>query len=170
MIAITLADLAARLEGRILEDASAPTAGPLLEVMTDSRVPSEVPAIFFALVTDRADGHDHVAAAARTGAVVAVVDRFVEDAGLTQVVVDDVWSAIGRLGRRTVEAAGCRVVAITGSYGKTTVKDLSAAALSAGRTVAASRGSFNNELGVPLTMLSVGTKPANPRMSASKSV
>ena len=155
MIAITLAELAALLEGRILEDASALVAGPLLEVMTDSRVPSEGPAIFFALATDRADGHDHVAAAARTGAVVAVVDRFVEGAGLTQVVVDDVWSAIGRLGRRTVEAAGCRVVAITGSYGKTTVKDLSAAALSAGRTVAASRGSFNNELGVPLTMLSV---------------
>jgi UDP-N-acetylmuramoyl-tripeptide--D-alanyl-D-alanine ligase len=156
VITITLAELTALLEGRVVvEGPQQPSDDPLRQVMTDSRVPSHEPAIFFALATDRADGHDHVAAAALAGARVAVVDRVIADGGVTQVVVDDVWSAIARLGRHVVDTAACRVVAITGSYGKTTVKDLSAAALSTGRRVVASRGSFNNELGVPLTMLAV---------------
>jgi UDP-N-acetylmuramoyl-tripeptide--D-alanyl-D-alanine ligase len=70
-------------------------------------------------------------------------------------VVADGWSALGRLGRHVLDLAGCRVVAITGSYGKTTAKDLTAAAIAEGRRTVASQASFNNELGVPLTMLSV---------------
>jgi len=124
-------------------------------VMTDTRVPSDAPALFFALRTERADGHDHVAAAAAAGAVAAVVEQERPGGVQSQLVVRDTWEALGRLGRHVVEQVGCRVVAITGSYGKTTVKDLTAAALSAGRRVTASHASFNNELGVPLTMLSV---------------
>lgn len=124
-------------------------------VMTDTRVPSDAPALFFALRTDRADGHDHVAAAAAAGAVAAVVEQERTDSVSSQLVVPDTWGALGRLGRHVVDQVGCRVVAVTGSYGKTTVKDLTAAALSADRQVTASHASFNNELGVPLTMLSV---------------
>ncbi len=123
--------------------------------MTDSRIAAPGPALFFALRTDRADGHDHVTTAVRAGAIAAIVEREIDGAALTQLVVDDAWATLGRIGRHVVDTVGCRVVAITGSYGKTTVKDLSAAALAAQHTVTASHASFNNELGVPLTMLSV---------------
>ncbi len=156
MIAITVDALAEQLGGTIVVPAGlVAVAAPLSHVMTDSRRQAPGPAAFFALRTERADGHDHVAAAAEAGAAVAIVDRVVEGVGIAQIVVADVWAAIGQLGRWTVDAAGCRVVAITGSYGKTTVKDLAAAALASSRNVVASQGSFNNELGVPLTMLAV---------------
>lgn len=160
MIAIALDELSALLGGKFVAPegvaAGLQRANEVAEVMTDSRIPASSPAAFFALTTERADGHDHLAAAALAGAVVAVVARHDGGAGIAQIVVDDVWEALGRLGRHVVDRVGCRVVAITGSYGKTTVKDLTAAALSPRHRVTASRGSFNNELGVPLTMLSVG--------------
>jgi len=156
VIPVTLAELVALLDAHVVPGSDGPAPDrPLLSVMTDSRVPAADPAVFFALATERADGHDHVAAAALAGARIAVVQRAVEGVGIDQLVVEDTWRAIGSLGRHVVDASACRVVAITGSYGKTTVKDLSAGALSASRRAMASRGSFNNELGVPLTMLSV---------------
>ena len=155
MIALGAAELAALLDARVIAGSEYLAATTVSAVMTDSRVASTAPAVFFALRTERADGHDHVATAARAGAVVAVVDRRIPGVDLPLLVVDDPWVALGRLGRAVIDRTGCRVVAITGSYGKTTVKDLAAAALSAGRRVAASHASFNNELGVPLTMLSV---------------
>jgi UDP-N-acetylmuramoyl-tripeptide--D-alanyl-D-alanine ligase len=152
MIPLDVATLAALLGARVVPGMH----GDRVEhVMTDSRLAAPGPALFFALRTARADGHDHVATAARAGAVAAVVEREISGAELTQLVVDDAWATLGRIGRHVVDTVGCRVVAITGSYGKTTVKDLSAAALAAKRAVTASHASFNNELGVPLTMLSV---------------
>lgn len=155
MIDLEMAELAALLEARVIPGPEPTASSSVSAVMTDSRVASPSPAVFFALPTERADGHDHVASAARAGAVVAVVEREVAGVDLPQLVVADAWVALGRLGRGVLDRVGCRVVAITGSYGKTTVKDLAAAALGAGRRVAASYASFNNELGVPLTMLSV---------------
>jgi UDP-N-acetylmuramoyl-tripeptide--D-alanyl-D-alanine ligase len=159
MIPMDVVRLAEAVEGRPFVGSDADGAlmagAEVTHVMTDSRVDPDGPAVFFALRTPHGDGHDHVMAAAASGARMAVVDRPVVGAPLVQVVVDDTWAAIARLGRHVVDTVGCRVVAITGSYGKTTVKDLAAAALARGRVVAASRGSFNNELGVPLTMLGV---------------
>jgi UDP-N-acetylmuramoyl-tripeptide--D-alanyl-D-alanine ligase len=159
MIPLGLGSVARVLGARIVPgDGMTEEDAALLEiagVMTDTRIRAERAALFFALRTDRADGHDHVDAAAGSGAVAAVVEREESGRVLPQLVVADGWDALGRLGRHVVDGAGCRVVAITGSYGKTTAKDLTAAALSAGRRVTASRASFNNELGVPLTMLDV---------------
>ena len=155
MIVLGADELVDLLGARLVAAPQRTAAATVSAVMTDSRVGSPSPAVFFALRTEHADGHDHVAAAADAGAVVAVVDREVAGVDLPQLVVDDTWVALGRLGRGVLDRVACRVVAITGSYGKTTVKDLAAAALSAGRRVAASHASFNNELGVPLTMLSV---------------
>jgi len=164
MIPMELRDVAGLLGSRLVAP-TAPTAAPtpaaagagvsVAAVMTDSRVPADAPALFFALRTERADGHDHVLAASSSGAVAAVVEREVPGSTVPQLVVGDAWDAIARLGRHVVDVAGCRVVAITGSYGKTTAKDLIAAALTVGRRVTASQASFNNELGVPLTMLAV---------------
>jgi UDP-N-acetylmuramoyl-tripeptide--D-alanyl-D-alanine ligase len=155
MIPVTIAALPTILAGRLVTSSDRGDTTTVVEVMTDSRVAAAAPAAFFALRTERADGHDHVAAASSSGAVVAVVEREVPGVSLPQVVVRDTWAALGHLARHVVDEVGCRVVAITGSYGKTTVKDLAAAALSPAHRVTASRASFNNELGVPLTMLSV---------------
>lgn len=156
MIPLTLDGLAAVLRATTVGPSSAALADTrITDVMTDSRVPAEGPAVFFALPTERADGHDHVAAAGRAGAVVAVVSRPTGAEGPVELVVDDPWAAIAALARHVRASVDPRVVAITGSYGKTTVKDLSAAALAPRHRVTASRGSFNNELGVPLTMLGV---------------
>lgn len=155
MIPLTVEELVRFVDAREGTEIDGHARLTVRAVMTDSRKPSVDPAVFFALRTDHADGHDHVAAAASAGAIAAVVERPVPGAGIAQLLVDDAWTALGRLARSVVERSSCRVVAITGSYGKTTVKDLTAAALSPGRRVAASHASFNNELGVPLTMLSV---------------
>jgi len=158
VIPIAVDALAPVLGGRLVvrsDAADVRYAGLITDVMTDTRISSSGPAVFFALRSEHGDGHEHVSAAHASGARIVVVQQDSEAVVDLQVVVEDTWEALRRLARHVVDEAGCRVVAITGSYGKTTVKDLAAAALGAGRRVAAAQGSFNNELGVPLTMLAV---------------
>lgn len=146
MIELTLAQVAAAVDG------SAHGSATVTAVQTDSRTP--VPgALFVALRGELHDGHDHVAAARDAGAVAALV----EDAGalgdLPGVVVRDTWRAVGTLGGAVRHRVDPTVVAVTGSVGKTTTKDLARAALAVDRRTVAAQGSFNNELGVPLTLL-----------------
>src|SRR5438309_1605260 len=120
---------------------------------TSSWPASRPGALFVALRAER-DGHDFVADALDRGAAGALVSRGVEVVGQL-VVVDDTAAALTALGgaaRRRL--AGVPVVGITGSTGKTSTKDLTAAALGAAGPVGASPVSFNNEIGVPLTLLS----------------
>ncbi len=158
MIPIGFEELAALLDARPDVPAGADVARLRLDtVMTDTRVspPDGAAPLFVALPTAVADGHDHVRAARAAGAGAALVGHAVAAAGLPQLVVADTWQALAALARHNLMACDPRVVAITGSYGKTTTKDLAAAALATGLRVVASRASFNNELGVPLTMLEV---------------
>ena len=106
--------------------------------------------LFVALHGER-DGHDFVAAAFEAGAGAALVDRPVE--GGATILVEDTAEGLTALGTRARERLPDRVVGITGSVGKTSTKDLLAAALRRGFRVHASPKSFNNELGVPLTVL-----------------
>jgi UDP-N-acetylmuramoyl-tripeptide--D-alanyl-D-alanine ligase len=106
--------------------------------------------LFVAVVWDR-DGHDFVADALARGAAAYLTSR--EPVGGTAVVVADTRAALLDLGRAARRRLPDRVVGVTGSVGKTSVKDLLAAALAPRFRVAASAGSFNNELGVPLTLL-----------------
>lgn len=110
--------------------------------------------LFVALPGENADGHDFVADAAEAGAAALLVAREVGTA-LPAIRVDDTWEALARLGGEVRRRVDPLVVAVTGSVGKTTTKDLAAAAVGAGRRTVAARGSFNNELGVPLTLLSL---------------
>ena len=127
-------------------------------VSTDSR---DITAgqLYVALVGERFDGHDFVADALSKGAVGAVVSRPSpggDDVRLYP--VDDTLVALGALAayrRRTLRAP---VVAITGSSGKTTTKDMTAAALGADRFVHATRGNLNNRVGMPLTLLAAPTE------------
>lgn len=114
--------------------------------------------VFFALAGERVDGHAYVADAARRGAGLAVVDRpdGPADAGpMPVLLVDDVRAALWALADAYRGALrGTRVVGVTGSNGKTTTTRLIGAVLAAGGLAGtASARSFNNALGVPLTLL-----------------
>ncbi|MFZ2290176.1 MAG: UDP-N-acetylmuramoyl-tripeptide--D-alanyl-D-alanine ligase [Halopseudomonas yangmingensis] len=111
-------------------------------------------ALFVALSGSRVDGHDFVGAAREAGAVAAMVEHPVDDP-LPQLLVHDCEYALGQLGALARKAYGGPLVAITGSSGKTTVKEMLAAILATRGPVLATRGNLNNELGVPLTLLSL---------------
>jgi UDP-N-acetylmuramoyl-tripeptide--D-alanyl-D-alanine ligase len=141
-----LADCAARVGGR-LTAADAVFDG----VVTDSRGSCRGQ-LFVALRGERFDGHDYVANAAANGAAAAMVDHPL-DCDLPQWVVPDTLAGLGRLAAAWRERIPARVVAITGSNGKTTVKEMVAAIFSrAGRT-RATTGNLNNHIGMPLTLL-----------------
>jgi UDP-N-acetylmuramoyl-tripeptide--D-alanyl-D-alanine ligase len=147
-VRLSLADIAAATGGRLLGGDPAAVASSY-SIDTRTLAPG---ALFVALRAER-DGHDFVVDALDKGAVGALVSRPVEGAGL--VVVDDTAAALGALGSAARHRlARVPVVGITGSTGKTSTKDLTAAALSAAGPVGASPVSFNNEIGVPLTLLS----------------
>lgn len=107
---------------------------------------------FFALEGTRVDGHAYVQAAAEAGAAAAVVER-VQPVALPQLVVDDALQALQALGRLRRQAFDAPVVAITGSSGKTTVKEALVQLLSGAFRLQATRGNLNNHLGVPLTLM-----------------
>ncbi|MFE7072580.1 UDP-N-acetylmuramoyl-tripeptide--D-alanyl-D-alanine ligase [Streptomyces sp. NPDC057620] len=140
----TLADVV----GGRLADVLDPEAQVTQPAVFDSRevVPGS---LFLALRGDNADGHAYAEAAVNKGAVAALVARPV---GVPAIVVDDVLTAVGRLGRFLLHDAlgSTNVVAITGSAGKTSTKDLIAQVLPG--NVVATPQSFNNEIGLPLTI------------------
>lgn len=107
--------------------------------------------LFVALRGENFDGHDFVAAAAAAGAVGAVVAR-PADAGLPTVEVEDTGEALVALGRAARARGRARVVAVTGSVGKTGTRAMCARALERLGAVHASVASFNNRIGLPLTL------------------
>jgi UDP-N-acetylmuramoyl-tripeptide--D-alanyl-D-alanine ligase len=131
------------------------TGGVVTGVSTDSRT-AKPGDLFVPLVGTAGDGHDFVEAALRAGAVgyLCAADH---PGGLPDllpgaVVVDDPLDALTGLGAWVRDEVDPAVVAITGSNGKTTTKDMTAAAVGAGRVTVANPGSFNNEIGLPLTL------------------
>ena len=107
--------------------------------------------LFVALVAER-DGHEFIGQAMASGAFAALCARR-QPGDRTSILVDDTDAALLDLGRLARRRLPDRVIAITGSVGKTTVKDLTAAALRTHLRTAASVRSFNNERGVPLTLV-----------------
>src|SRR5262249_3885421 len=118
---------------------------------TDSR--SAGPgSLFFALEGERTDGHRFVDDAIAHGATAAVVRPSGSDA-VTRIEVASPADALLALAAAERRRSVARVVAITGANGKTSTKDLAAAVLATGYRVHASPASFNNEVGVPATLL-----------------
>ncbi len=111
--------------------------------------------LFVALRGDRFDGHDFAAAAMDRGAVALMVERPL-DLALPQWLVADTRLALGRLAAAHRDAFAGRVVALTGSNGKTTTKEMIAAILGQVGQVRATRGNLNNDIGLPLTLLEAG--------------
>jgi len=108
--------------------------------------------LYIAIEGDRYDGHDYCDAAKEKGATALLVHRTV-DCDLPQMLVSDTRHALGHLAKMWAEQFQVPTVAVTGSNGKTTVKEMIAAILSQLGPVLATAGNFNNDIGVPLTLL-----------------
>ncbi len=138
-------------------DLSGPPWESVSGVVTDSRAVAEGN-LFVALRGERFDAHDFVGGAAEAGATAVVVERgrTLPD-HISAVHVDDTLRALGDLARAHRDAWTGTIIGITGSVGKTTTKDLAAAALDAnGRSVLKTAGNLNNRIGVPMTILQLG--------------
>lgn len=124
-------------------------------VETDSREIRQG-SLFVARRGENSDGHNYLDAAERNGAVAAIVEHLC-DSPLTQIIVEDSTIALGELARAYLSDLRSRqkldVIAMTGSVGKTTTKDLLAAIMGADAPTVAPQLSFNNEVGLPLTVL-----------------
>jgi UDP-N-acetylmuramoyl-tripeptide--D-alanyl-D-alanine ligase len=145
----TLAQVAGLTGARLdlVTDPGAAVTGP---VVIDSRACGPG-SLFVALPGERADGHDFAAAAVAAGAVAVLASRPV---GVPALITADVQAALGKLARGVLGALpGLRVAGITGSAGKTTTKDLAAQLVETLGPTVAPRGSLNNEIGLPLTVL-----------------
>jgi UDP-N-acetylmuramoyl-tripeptide--D-alanyl-D-alanine ligase len=158
VIPMTLAQIADAVGGAIDETTTdaARLAGMTVNgpVVIDSRQATDG-ALFVARAGAERDGHDYVVSAEKSGAVAAIVERPVQ-ASVPQIVVDDSEAALGRLARSVLDRLpDLTVVGVTGSSGKTTTKDLLAQVLSPLGPVVAPPGSYNTEVGVPLTVLTV---------------
>lgn len=147
--ALRLSELLAVLDARLVGADAQFSA-----VATDSRK-IEPGQLFIALTGPNFDGHDYLAAVAAKGAVAALVEREVSGVELPQLLVADARVALGQLGALNRQAYQGPLAAVTGSSGKTTVKEMLASILRAGLggPVLATRGNLNNDLGAPLTLL-----------------
>lgn len=167
------------LEAMSLSDLVEPLSAKLMNadvvfssVSTDSRA-IEPGQLFVALTGPRFDGHAYLADVAAKGAVAALVERHVEDVSLPQLVVADSRIALGQLGALNRAAFTGPVAAITGSSGKTSVKELLASILRVAfgaDAVLATRGNLNNDFGAPLTLLEIssGHRAAVIELGASR--
>jgi UDP-N-acetylmuramoyl-tripeptide--D-alanyl-D-alanine ligase len=149
MIELSLSDIAAVTGGALA--APHPGAAVTGPVVIDSRRVTQG-ALFAALPGEHVDGHDYARAAVAAGAVAVLASRPVP--GVPAVVVPDVTAALGALARAVLgRLPAATVTGITGSSGKTSTKDLTAQLAERLGPTVAPEGSFNNELGLPLTVL-----------------
>jgi len=125
-------------------------------VSTDTRSLRE-DELFFALEGPNFDGRDYVSKARKRGAAGAVVKRKT-DTSLPQITVDDTRLALGRLAAAWREELAATIVGVTGSNGKTTVKELIKACLQQQGPTFATRGNFNNDIGMPLMLVRIQPK------------
>jgi len=119
-------------------------------VVTDSRK-VHYGALFAALPGSQVDGHDFAPSAVNLGAVALLVEHRL-DLDVPQLIVPDVLLALGKIARLVRERLNPVVIGITGSNGKTSVKEMLASILRQNAPVLATRGNYNNELGLPLSL------------------
>jgi len=146
MIPLTLSQLSRRLNARLI--------GPdaeIAHVCSDSRtIPSQT--LFVALKGERFDGHDFAHLAVENGAHALLVTHELS-LDVPQLIVKDTQKAMGEIGAYLREVIQPKSIALTGSNGKTSVKEMVATILSQRHKVLYTAGNFNNEIGVPLTLL-----------------
>jgi UDP-N-acetylmuramoyl-tripeptide--D-alanyl-D-alanine ligase len=147
VIPLTLGEIASVVDGDVHGDASVSVTGP---AFVDSRL-AEPGGLFVAVAGEHVDGHDYAESAVGSGGAAVLGSRAT---GVPTVVVADPVAALGALARHVVDRLpGTTVLALTGSQGKTGTKDYLAQVLATAGPTVATAGNFNNELGVPLTVL-----------------
>ena len=161
-VALTAADVAMVTGGRVI---SGDPQTRIVRWSIDSRT-VKAGDLFVAIRGDRFDGHEFAAAALAAGAAGVVVETapVVSQAGAggqmpVVIRVDDTTRALQDAAREVRRRAGATVVAITGSAGKTTTKELTAEFLAAKYTVYRNKGNFNNHIGLPLSLLELESRP-----------
>jgi UDP-N-acetylmuramoyl-tripeptide--D-alanyl-D-alanine ligase len=158
---VTAGEVAAAIGGRLLRGSA---ATPIGTISIDSRTLQ--PGDFFVAVRgERFDGHRFVADALSRGAAGALVDTEAPDLTATAtgeavlIRAGDTTCALQEAARHVRRRAGCTVVAITGSAGKTTTKEITAVLLEARYRVHRNRGNLNNHIGLPLSLLDLRAAP-----------
>ncbi|WP_286263074.1 UDP-N-acetylmuramoyl-tripeptide--D-alanyl-D-alanine ligase [Thalassotalea atypica] len=146
MIPLLLSELSLAVDGQLVGKDF--TIG---HVGTDSRALKKDD-VFLALKGPNFDGHRFIEQVSNLGASALVVDHQV-DSALPQIIVKDTRIALGKIGAFIKVKSAPKTVGITGSSGKTTVKEMVAAILSRLGNVLATQGNFNNDIGVPLTLM-----------------
>ena len=152
---LTIADIAGAIGGRLLSGDGA-AAVPGISIDTRTIAPGD---LYVAIRGERLDGHDFVEAALAAGAAGAVINRPMGHlppaavSGRALIVVPDTTGALQRLARWVRRRSGAQVVAVTGSAGKTTTKEATAAFLGLRHRVMRSSGNLNNHIGLPLSLL-----------------
>ena len=157
MIELSIAEIAAAVGGKITDGADNDIRMPAEAVQTDSRL-STPGSIFFALRGETTDGHLFADKAVANGAGLIVAERQLDVVG-PQIVVSDGVTALQALAHEVVaqvrRAGQLKVVAVTGSNGKTTTKNMLRTIFEREGETVAPQGSFNNDVGAPITMLGV---------------
>lgn len=149
MISVTLGWIAKQIGGQLSTNSVADML--IDEVATDTRTISSGN-VFFALIGENFDGHEYALNALEKGAAALVVSKKVLSP-LPMILVEDTRVALGKLANAVKEKVAPKTIGITGSSGKTTVKEMTSSILQhCGKTLATA-GNYNNDIGVPLTLL-----------------
>lgn len=150
MITLSLEKIAQILQAKIVTNSNIEHL-TINNISTDSRnIPAKT--LFFALRGEVYDAHDFIDQVVALGAIAAVVERKL-DTSFCQLVVNDTKQALGQLAKWLRQQMPARFVALTGSSGKTSVKEMTAKILSLCGKTLYTEGNFNNDIGVPLTLL-----------------
>jgi UDP-N-acetylmuramoyl-tripeptide--D-alanyl-D-alanine ligase len=147
---LTLRDIALRLNGSVLTGPEGDRV--VTTVRTDSRE-AAAGDLFFCLKGERFDAHDFAKQVAEAGVCAIVASRELPEVSCPVILVADTQKALGELARHWRDSVAAKVVAVTGTAGKTTAKELLAQTLGSVLRVAKNHKNFNNQVGLPLSML-----------------
>jgi UDP-N-acetylmuramoyl-tripeptide--D-alanyl-D-alanine ligase len=150
----SLAELKTILQPNLLQITDVDLNRSVLGITTDTRnvQPQE---LFVALVGENFDGHNFVESAVERGAIAVIVNRTLESLSIPQFIVKDTLEAYQQIARWWRDRFEIPVIGVTGSVGKTSTKELIAAVLGTQGKVLKTEANFNNEIGVPKTLLQI---------------
>lgn len=150
----SLAELETILKDNLLQIADSDPDLSIFGVTTDTRTikPQE---LFIALVGENFDGHSFIEEAVDKGAIAVIINRQIESVAVPQFIVKDTLTAYQQIAQWWRDRFEIPVIGVTGSVGKTSTKELISAVLSTQGKVLKTEGNFNNEIGVPKTLLQI---------------